>query len=216
MGLISWIKDAYYDHKLNNADSAYNSNDISEAERIYVEILDKHPNAAEHLAKMYFELAKSRKDELQYLSSLKSLLSRTSMGKEEVTIYLKRLVSEIEKAATQYFNNRDYNKASKYLKAIELDKRGDSIFAKKNRLYALYVNLNAVEYEYSYSSSLALVETYCKTEVDKDIEDAIISTVQRLHASKKLERAYSLANCLAKRNNSLALNSRRKALTQIF
>ena len=205
MGLISWIKDAYYDHKLNNADSAYNSNDISEAERIYLEILDKHPNAAEHLAKMYFELAKSRKDELQYLSSLKSLLSRTSMGKEEVTIYLKRLVTEIEKAATQYFNNRDYNKASKYLKAIELDKRGDSIFAKKNRLYALYVNLNAVEYEYSYSSSLALVETYCKTEVDKDIEDAIISTVQRLHASKKLERAYSLANCLAKRNNSLAL-----------
>lgn len=205
MGLISWIKDTYYNHKLDNADSAYHSNEIPEAERIYLEILDKHPDAAEHLAKMYFEVAKARKDELLYLSSLKSLLSKTSMGKEEVMIYLKRLVTDIEKAADQYFNNRNYTKASNYLKAIELDKRGDSIFAKKNRLYALYVNLNAVEYESSYSSSLGLVDAYCKVDVDKDIENAIISLVQKLHTEKKFDRAFCLANCLAKKGNKTAI-----------
>ena len=96
MGLISWIKDTYYNHKLDNADSAYHSNDISEAERIYLEILDKNPDAAEHLAKMYYEVALSRKDELLYLSSLKSLLSKASLGKEKVSMYKVRLVSDIE------------------------------------------------------------------------------------------------------------------------
>lgn len=205
MGLISWIKDTYYNHKLDNADSAYHSNDIPEAERIYLEILDKHPDAAEHLAKMYYELAHSRKDELLYLSSLKSLLSKASLGKEKVSMYKVRLVSDIETAADLFFKNRDFKKASKYLKAIELDKRGDSNFAKKNRLYALYVNLNAVEYEYSYEASLRLVDTYCKVDVDKDIEDAIISTAQRLRAIQKFDRAYCLANCLASKGNKSAI-----------
>ena len=205
MGIISWIKDTYYNHKLDNADSAYHSSDIPEAERIYLEILDKHPDAAEHLAKMYYEVAHSRKDELLYLSSLKSLLSKTTIGKEKVTMYKTRLVSDIETAADSYFRNADYSKASRFLKAIELDKRGDSKFAKKNRLYALYVNLNAVEYEYSYESSLALVDTYCKADVDQDIEDAIISFAQRLHTTQKLDRAYCLANCLARKGNNTAI-----------
>ena len=205
MGLISWIKDAYYNHKLDNADSAYQSNDISEAERIYHEILDKQPDAVEHLAKMYYEVALSRKDELYYLKCLKSLLSKVSLGKEKVSLYKVRLVSRIESAAELYFKNKDYNKASRYLKAIEFDKRGDSKFAKKNRLYALYVNLNAVEYELSYEASIGLVDTYCKVDVDKDIENAIMSTAQRLHSSMKLERAYCLANCLAQRGNIKAI-----------
>lgn len=205
MGLISWIKNKYYNHKLDNADSAYQSKDILKAERIYLEILDHHPNAIEHLAKMYFEVAISQQDELSYLSKLKSLLSKVSNGKEIISMYLAKLVSHIENAAEHYFNNRDFTKASTFLKAIELDKSGDSNFAKKNRLYALYVNLNAVEYETSYETSLGAVDAYCKSEVDKDVEDAIISTVQRLHAAKKLDRAYCLANCLAKKGNRKAI-----------
>lgn len=202
MGFISWIKDTYYNHKLDNADSAYHSNDIQEAEKIYLEILDKQPDAAEHLAKMYYEEANSRKDELQYLSKMKSLLSNATLGKDIVSSYLTRLVSHIEKAADQYFNAKEYNKASTYLKAIELDKRGDSKFAKKNRLYTLYVILDGVEYGYSYDASLGLVDTYCKAEVDKDIEDAIINIIHRLNTAKKFDRAYCLGNCLAKRGNS--------------
>ena len=205
MGLISWIKDTYYNHKLDNADSAYQAKDISEAERIYQEILDKQPEAAEHLAKMYYEVGKSHNDELSYLSKLKSLLSNTTFGKDQVSTYLNQLVSHIEKVADQLFKNQDYNKAYKYLKAIDLDKRGDSNFAKKSRLYALYVNLNAIEFESSYTSILSLIDAYCKKDVEKEIEDAIIGTVKRLHKSRKLDRAYCTSNCLAKKGNSKAV-----------
>ena len=205
MGLISWIKDTYYNHKLDNADSAYQAKDISEAERIYQEILDKQPEAAEHLAKMYYEVGKSHNDELSYLSKLKSLLSNTTFGKDQVSTYLNQLVSHIEKVADQLFKNQDYNKAYKYLKAIDLDKRGDSNFAKKSRLYALCVNLNAIEFESSYTSTLSLIDAYCKKDVEKEIEDAIIGTVKKLHKSNKLDRAYCTSNCLAKKGNSKAV-----------
>lgn len=205
MGLISWIKDTYYNHKLDNADSAYQAKYISEAERIYQEILDKHPEAAEHLAKMYYEVGKSHSDELSYLSKLKSLLSNTTFGKEQVSTYLNQLVSHIEKVADQLFKNQDYNKAYKYLKAIDLDKRGDSNFAKKSRLYALYVNLNAIEFESSYTSTLSLIDAYCKKDVEKEIKDAIIGTVKKLHKSNKFDRAYCISNCLAKKGNSKAV-----------
>lgn len=205
MGLISWIKDTYYNHKLDNADSAYQAKDISEAERIYQEILDKQPEAAEHLAKMYYEVGKSHSDELSYLSKLKSLLSNTTFGKDQVSTYLNQLVFHIEKVADQLFKNQDYNKAYRYLKAIGLDKRGDSNFAKKSRLYALYVNLNAIEFESSYTSTLSLIDAYCKKDVEKEIEDAIIDTVKKLHKSNKLDRAYCTSNCLAKKGNSKAV-----------
>ena len=39
MGLITWIKDKYYNHILNSADELYASNDISIAEQIYMDIL---------------------------------------------------------------------------------------------------------------------------------------------------------------------------------
>lgn len=205
MGLISWIKNTYYNHKLKNADSAYQTKDIAEAERIYQEILDKQPEAAEHLAKMYYEVGKSRNDELFYLTKLKSLLSNTNYGKDNVSSYINQLVLHIEKVADLLFKNRDYNKAYKYLKAIELDKRGDSSFAKKSRLYALYVNLNAIEFESSYTSILNLIDAYCKKDVERDIEGAIIDTVNRLHKLNKFDRAYCTSNCLAKKGNTKAI-----------
>ena len=205
MGLISWVKDTYYNHKLDNADSAYLSKDIAKAERIYQEILGKQPKASEHLAKMYYEVGKSRNDELVYLAKLKSLLSNTTLGKDKVSFYHNQLVLIIDKVAEKLFKNRDYNKAYKYLKAIDLDKRGDSNFAKKSRLYALYVNLNTIEFESPYTPALSLINAYCKNEVEIDIEDAIIGTVKRLHESNKLDRAYCTSNCLAKKGNLKAI-----------
>lgn len=201
MGLISWIKDTYYNHKLDNADSAYQRKDLAEAERIYQEILDKHPEAYEHLAKMYYEVGLTSNDKLSYLAKLKSLFSNPTLEKGVISSYLNQLVLHIERTAEQLFNECDYNKAYKYLKAIELDKRSDSNFANKSRLYALYVHLNAIELESSYTSTLGLIDAYCKKNIEQDIEDAIINTVKKLHESNKLDRAYCLSNCLAKKGN---------------
>lgn len=205
MGLISWIKDIYYNNKLDKADCKYLAGDIYEAESIYLDILYTQPDAAEHLAKMYFEVGKSNKDELTYLGKLRSLLSDTSFGKKEVSSYLARLVLHIERTADALFCDHDYPKAYKYLTAIKVDNRDNTTFAKKYSLYTFYANLYAIEYEHSYETSLDSVYDYCKSDVDKDVEDAIVTTVQRLHTTKKLSRAFRLANCLAEKDNKDAI-----------
>lgn len=205
MGLITWIKDKYYNHILNSADELYASNDISRAEQIYMDILGKQPDAAEHLAKMYCEIAESGKDELKNLSKIKDLLTRVPFGKNDLIPYHTRVVRHIEATADNDFKNKKYARASRFLKAIEIDKRGNTAFAQKNRIYSLYVSLNAVEYDTSYKSALSTIDTYCNN-VDKEVEDAILGTVTRLHKSKKLDRAYLLANCLAKKSHKQAIN----------
>lgn len=205
MGLITWIKDKYYNHILNSADELYASNDISRAEQIYMDILGKQPDAAEHLAKMYCEIAESGKDELKNLSKIKDLLARVPFGKNDLIPYHTRVVRHIEATADNDFKNKKYARASRFLKAIEIDKRGNTAFAQKNRIYSLYVSLNAVEYDTSYKSALSTIDTYCDN-VDKEVEDAILGTVTRLHKTKKLDRAYLLANCLAKKSHKQAIN----------
>lgn len=205
MGLITWIKDKYYNHILNSADELYASNDISRAEQIYMDILGKQPDAAEHLAKMYCEIAESGKDELKNLSKIKDLLARVPFGKNDLIPYHTRVVRHIEATADNDFKNKKYARASRFLKAIEIDKRGNTAFAQKNRIYSLYVSLNAVEYDTSYKSALSTIDTYCNN-VDKEVENAILGTVTRLHKSKKLDRAYLLANCLAKKSHKQAIN----------
>ena len=205
MGLITWIKDKYYNHILNSADELYASNDISRAEQIYMDILGKQPDAAEHLAKMYCEITESGKDELKNLSKIKDLLARVPFGKNDLIPYHTRVVRLIEATADNDFKNKKYARASRFQKAIELDKRGNTAFAQKNRIYSLYVSLNAVEYDTSYKSALSTIDTYCNN-VDKEVEDAILGTVTRLHKSKKLDRAYLLANCLAKKSHKQAIN----------
>lgn len=205
MGLITWIKDKYYNHILNSADELYASNDISRAEQIYMDILGKQPDAAEHLAKMYCEIAESGKDELENLSKIKNLLARAPFGKNDLIPYHTRVVRHIEATADNDFKNKKYARASRFLKAIEIDKRGNTAFAQKNRICSLYVSLNAVEYDTSYKSALSTIDTYCNN-VDKEVEDAILGTATRLHKSKKLDRAYLLANCLAKKSHKQAIN----------
>lgn len=205
MGLITWIKDKYYNHILNSADELYASNDISRAEQIYMDILGKQPDAAEHLAKMYCEIAESGKDELKNLSKIKDLLARVPFGKNDLIPYHTRVVRHIEATADNDFKNKKYARASRFLKAIEIDKRGNTAFAQKNRIYSLYVSLNAVEYDTSYKSALSTIDTYCNN-VDKEVENAILGTVTRLDKSKKLDRAYLLANCLAKKSHKQAIN----------
>ena len=59
MGLISHIKQRYYNYKFEKADKLSVENRSDEAEVIYLDILDKHPYAATRLAEYYFSLAKN-------------------------------------------------------------------------------------------------------------------------------------------------------------
>lgn len=204
MGLITWIKDKYYNHRLSCADKLCSSNNFSEAEQIYKEILENLPEAAEHLAKMYYDIAISGKSELENLSKMKSLLARAPLGNDRLKSYHSKLVAHVENTAERAFLNKNYEKASRFLKAIEIDKRNNTDFTKKNRLYSLYNSLYEFEFDSSYYFSLSPIEAYC-SDTDSEIESAILNTSKRLHKAKKLDRAYLLANCLAQKNNRDAI-----------
>ena len=57
MGLISYIKEHYYNSRLNKADRLLSEGNALEAEQIYNDILDKQPLAASRLTEYYYSTA---------------------------------------------------------------------------------------------------------------------------------------------------------------
>jgi hypothetical protein len=57
MGLISYIKEHYYNSRLNKADRLLSEGNALEAEQIYNDILDKQPLAASRLTEYYYTTA---------------------------------------------------------------------------------------------------------------------------------------------------------------
>lgn len=57
MGLISYIKEQYYNSRLNKADRLLSEGNALEAEQIYNDILDKQPLAASRLTEYYYSTA---------------------------------------------------------------------------------------------------------------------------------------------------------------
>ena len=89
MGLISYIKNLYYDSRLKKADKLLIEGLSSEAENIYVSILDKQPLAAVRLASYYYTLSQSANVE-----SIVSLFAK---------------VIEIESKGGQVYDAKAYN-----------------------------------------------------------------------------------------------------------
>lgn len=69
MGLISWVKNQYYNHILDNADRAFQNGDIVTAEEEYQKILDKLPDAAKLIWQLCMSLRENPREKSQ--SSLK-------------------------------------------------------------------------------------------------------------------------------------------------
>lgn len=121
MGLISWIKDRYYNHILDNADRAFQSGDIVTAEEEFQKILDKLPDAAAHLATMYESEGKSKGEEPKFLKKIKELRPIDVYSSKEIAKTISKLEEHINKKADSLFTSRDYIKASAYLASIESD-----------------------------------------------------------------------------------------------
>lgn len=54
MGLISYIKGVYYDHRIEKADELLHNGKECEAEEIYKELLGKQYTAVNKLASLYY------------------------------------------------------------------------------------------------------------------------------------------------------------------
>ena len=56
MGIISWIKDKYYDISFQKAKTLIAEGDTDEAIRVLESILEKHPNAPQTLLEVYHSM----------------------------------------------------------------------------------------------------------------------------------------------------------------
>ena len=198
MGLISWVKNQYYNHILDNADRAFQNGDIVTAEKEYQKILDKLPDAAAHLAAMYESEGKSKGEEPKFLKKIKELHPIDVYSFKEIAKTISKLEEHINKKAESLFASRDYIKASAYLASIESDYKTKEGYKTRSSLYKFYATLE--EYQYSTDTGAKsfisqLEKLFVKND---DYAKGIISIAQTLHRNRKYAKAYNLYSILAK------------------
>lgn len=126
MGLVSYIKDLYYNSRLNKASNLLSEGRSSEAEKILTSILDKHPMAAAKLAEYYYSLSKSA-DVAKTVTLFEKILSIESKGGKlyDAKAYnsvLSKTVNDILSKAQKYFASSSYANCSALLSSINKTK----------------------------------------------------------------------------------------------
>lgn len=126
MGLVSYLKDLYYNSRLNKASNLLTEGRSSEAEQILTSILDKHPMAVAKLAEYYYSLSKSA-DVAKIVSLFEKILSLESKGGKiyDAKAYngvLSKLVNDILSKAQMYFASSSYADCSALLSSINKTK----------------------------------------------------------------------------------------------
>lgn len=140
MGLISWIKTKYYNHKLSQADKSASNGDFAQAKLIYESLLGKQPLADAHLAKMLVDNASSASEKLDVLKRLLELRYDVSEeSKSDFNSTLNKHVSSIETLASHSFSSENYKDAVDLIVSIR-GFRNDTPYSDKVYRYKAYYN----------------------------------------------------------------------------
>lgn len=139
MGIISWVKTKYYNHKLRQADKLATNRDFSRALKIYESLLGKQPLAYAHLAKMLVDNASSVSEKLDVLSRLVQL--RNEVNEESSLGFnstLESFVTSIESLAVQCFSAGNYKHAVDLIVSIKGFKSSQKYSDQVNKYKAFY------------------------------------------------------------------------------
>ena len=139
MGLISWIKTKYYNHKLSQADKSASNGDFAQAQLIYESLLGKQPLADAHFAKMLVDNASSASEKLDVLKHLLELRQNVSEeSKSDFNSTLNKHVSSIETLASHSFSSENYKDAVDLIVSIRGFRKETPYYDKVNRYKAFY------------------------------------------------------------------------------
>lgn len=139
MGLISWIKAKYYNHKLSQADKYVENRDFSQATLIYESLLGKQPLADAHLARMLVDNASSVSEKLDVLKRLLELRQNVSEeSKSDFNSTLNKHVSSIETLASRCFSSENYKDAVDLIVSIKGFRNNQRYSDNVNRYKAYY------------------------------------------------------------------------------
>ena len=156
MGLISWIKSKYYDHKLNDADSQLAKGNIEKAEEIFRSILGKQDDAVIHLAKLYVSNSDSKELKIKRLRDIEDL--KEFVDEFNTSDYQKELnshVANIYHLALQAFNSKDYSGAVSLSDSIRKYRGDQSEYQDRDHRYKAYLYFSNSQTQSSYSSELS-------------------------------------------------------------
>lgn len=158
MGLISYIKEHYYNSRLNKADRLLSEGNALEAEQIYNDILDKQPLAASRLTEYYYTTAqKSNVSNVLDLFKNAIGLEKKASGVYDIDEYNKSLAKFNDFVVTKaksLFSNGSYYDSYRLLSVVNSTKfKSDSTLnlcceANVNQLYRGFKSVKITEPSY--------------------------------------------------------------------
>lgn len=126
MGLVSYLKDLYYNSRLNKASKLLSEGRSTEAEQILLSILDKHPMAVSNLAEYYYSLSKSA-DVGKVVSLFEKTISLEGKGGQiyDAKAYnrvLTKFVNDILSKSKGFYESSSFVECSALLSSINKTK----------------------------------------------------------------------------------------------
>ena len=187
MGLISWIKNKYYNHKLAQADRLAN-NDSTRSEEIYKSLIGKHPFAESNLAKMLVDKASSAPEKLKVLIRLKELKQNLQDGcEEDFNAILLSHVSSIEDLASFCFAHSSYKDAVDLITSIK-EFRGNQKYYDTFNKYTAYYNFNIANNEPLRTKDLYKDTLYYLNQLSYSPVSEVKELSQKLEQQKRYAR----------------------------
>jgi hypothetical protein len=200
MGLISFVKNIYYNNKLNNAIKQSIVRDYSQAEAGFTELISKHPEAVTELAKLYIKQAHEQSDFLNYCQKALSCESKLVKGISNKTSY-QAIKEEILKLNYNQFK-RFYSEGN-YKRALDFSNllfnyRNDESFIKEHYKCLFDYAISIASSEGEKTNSL-LKQTYndCKnksflSEIFKETISKIFERAKEYSSIKEIEYSNNL------------------------
>ncbi len=123
MGLITYIKDLYYNNKLNKATQLLVGGKAADAELILASLVDKHPLAASKLAEYYLSLSLSTdvKNDISYFNKTLALKSKGAKVYDATTYndVVINYIIHIRERASSCYASRAYEDCSSLIMALQ-------------------------------------------------------------------------------------------------
>jgi hypothetical protein len=151
MGLISWIKDKYYDSRLDKADRLVSEGNLDEAEEIYRSLLGNQDLAIVHLADMFVSHSQGVEGKLKALKDIVDLQGYSNeQNRQDYESCLNAHVNNIESFANDRFKAKSYHDAVLLMDAIQTYRDNNHAFGEKRHRYHAYLAFSKSQQTSSY------------------------------------------------------------------
>lgn len=191
MGLISWIKNKYYDNKLAYANKQVAKHNFSKAEELLTSLLGKQTQAVVDLSSLYVQrvtTVQSQVDTLNKIVALKQYVTDTN--REGYTKVLSDYISTLQSNAAQLFDKKHYADAVIIIESLRPHIHTADFETQISRYYAYHTfsqSLIMPDYEQNLSATIRHLKQY-----ESSCLDDMQSFIKQYAEKQQYVRAISL------------------------